>query len=73
MKDRIEVKTCFFFFFIDYYNFGRKNSEMRDRIEVKTFFFRDHDNFGRKNSKMRDRIKVKTFFFSLWPEEVQEI
>ena len=34
MRDRIEVKT----FFRDHYKFARKNSEIRDRFEVKIFF-----------------------------------
>ena len=43
--------------------FWEKNSEIRDRIEVKAFFFRDRHDFWEKNSEIRDRIEVKAFFF----------
>ena len=33
------VSFCCICFFRNHYDFGRKNSEIRDQIEVKTFFF----------------------------------
>ena len=58
------------FFFRDHPDFGEKNREIRDEIEVKTFFFffREHPDFGRKIGKSEMKSKRRLFFFREHPD-----
>ena len=53
----MEVKT--FFFFSDHHDFGKKNREIRDEMEVKTFcfFLKITMILGKKREKFEKKWK----------------